>query len=221
MDQTKIIALNECTSSQARLFKTTKIMSSRLPMGRIDLLIIDTLGALTTDTRDVVESMKAHAENTNIRRIYIRDLSKGAGGNSSGVGYADFVSARVVQKTDRLKTYNASIAVSDPRIGATPIYYETDVEVLKACFKTIDEVPVRDIKLVYVKDAKYYNEIVVSPSLLKDMKNYPVPSPVDSRENIKFDEIGNIISLFQCNKGGSSMMTSVKSFLSEFFAFGY
>lgn len=221
MDQMRNISPKEIIGAQRRLFKTTKVLSSCLPVGRIDVLIIDKLGSVAKETTEVVKSMRAYAESTSIRRIYIRDLSNGAGGNGSGAGYADFVSARVVQKTDRSKTYNAGIAASDPRIGATPIYYDTDAEALEACFKTIEDVPVSDIKLAYIKDAKSFDEIVVSPLLLKDMKSYQMSPTADGWGNMRLDELGNIISPFRYRKEKKTFMTSAKSFVSEFFCFGF
>lgn len=220
MDQKESMSLDQFTSGHRQMFKTTRILSSSLPDGTIDILIIDKLGSAANEIMDVITRMRGYAENPDIRRVYVRDLSNGANGNGAGIGYADFVSAMVVQKTDRLKTYTTSIAASNPRTGATPIYYETDAEALEACLNTIEDIPVGDIKLVYIKDA-IFSEVIVSPLVLTNCQDSQVSQPVDSLEYIEFDQTGNIVSPFQYSKDEHSIMTSVTSFLKGFFCMGY
>lgn len=220
MDQKKSLPLDQLIRGHRQMFKTTRIQSSCLPEDTIDLLIIDKLGAAVNEPMDVITSMRAYADNTNIRRIYVRDLSSTAQGNGSGVGYADFVSARVVQKSDRSKTNIASIAASSPRTGATPIYYDTDAEVLEACLKTLEDVPIGDIKLVYIKDATFY-EVIVSPLLVNTSKGYSTSHPENSWEHIEFDQAGNIVSPFKYSREEETITATVTSFLKGFFCMGY
>lgn len=219
--QVDILSPVDLFDRERQLYDMKKNLISEQPVGKIDLLVIDKLAAIEKENKNIVHSMRNYAEDINIRRIYIRDLSDEAGGNSAGVGYADFISTKIVQKTNRVKTFDDCIAASDPRRGATPIYYDTDAEVFEACRKTIGNIPFRDIRMVYIKDATSFSEMVVSRALFRDKEFYEWLPPADNWKTIEFDELGNIISPFRDDKEKCSILKKMKSVFLTGFRYGF
>ena len=70
-----------------------------------------------------------------VKRVFVRDLTEKTEGNATGIGLAEFTTTRLVEKMDKHKTWMNVITGIAPEKGAIPIHFDTDREVLQACFR--------------------------------------------------------------------------------------
>ena len=146
----------EVLEGEKKLLVTAKDRMASLPFNDIDVLVIDRMGKnisgtgmdtnVTGRNRDILGDFTT---NPKVKRLFVRDLTDESEGNATGIGLADFTTTRFVNKIDRKKTYINCLTGISPEKGAIPIYFDTDLEALEACFMSIGDIPVEDIRLVH------------------------------------------------------------------------
>ncbi|MFH1758020.1 MAG: lactate racemase domain-containing protein, partial [Pseudomonadota bacterium] len=110
----KIVALKpeELETKERELLETAKQMMPRLPFNDIDLLIVDEMGKdisgtgidpnVTGRNRDLI-GVFPHP--TDVKRLFVRDLTPNSNGNATGIGLADLTTKRLVDKINYQATY--------------------------------------------------------------------------------------------------------------------
>ena len=133
--------------------------------------------------------------------VLVRDLTDATKGNAIGVGFADYVTTRLVNKLDRNKTYVNCLTAISPEKGAIPIYFDTDREALAACFNTIGEIPVNQVRLVHIRDTLTLTRFVVSRGLEQEVMNNGELALAGDWAEMSLDANGNIVSPFDEHTG--------------------
>ena len=154
---------------EKKLLVIAKERMANIPFDEIDILIVDQIGKdisgtgmdtnVTGRNRDLLGDFTTRPR---VKRVYVRDLTDKTEGNATGIGLAEFTSTRLVKKMDHHKTWLNVITGISPEKGATPIHFDTDREVLDACFKTIGNIPEPDARIVHIRDTLSVDKISVS-----------------------------------------------------------
>jgi len=127
-----------------------------------------------------------------ISRIVVRDLTHDSDGNALGIGNADFVTKRLVDKIDRETTYVNAITSSCPELIRIPPYYDFDRQVLEVVFKTLPESDPLNARIVHIENTLRLEEMYISEALIPEAKKIKNVSIVGTPEIMKFDEVGNL-----------------------------
>ena len=115
-----------------------------LPYDQLDVLLVDEIGkdisGADFDTKVIGRIMNIYekeCERPRITRIVLRDLSAKTGGNAIGLGLADYVHRRVVNRMDAEMTALNCITAVAPEKARIPIVLSTDRRALEAAFRSI------------------------------------------------------------------------------------
>jgi hypothetical protein len=179
-DQTAIIRAAlapRLEETELELQVLAKKLVARLPFDFMHLLIVEEMGKNISgagmDTKiigrimNIIEPLPTQPR---ILRIYVRDLHDDSYGNATGVGLADFVSRRLVNKVDATATYINCLTGLSPESARIPITVDTDREAVDAALGTIGLVPPEKARIVRIKNTLLLEELDVSEALLEEVK---------------------------------------------------
>ena len=148
-----------------------------LPFTQLDVLLVDEIGKEISgagfDTKVIGRIRNIYekeCEQPRITRIVLRDLSEKTGGNAIGIGLADFVHRRVVEKMDPAITALNSITAVAPEKGMVPITLSSDRGALEAAFQSIGPWDPDSVRMAWIINTAELNLLAVSPALAKEAK---------------------------------------------------
>jgi hypothetical protein len=157
------------------LLKEARSLIGRIPFHEVDLLIVDEMGKNISGsgmdsnvTGRIFHQVTPEPEPRQFRRIYVRDLTPETDGNALGVGTADFVSRRLVDKIDFEKTKINCITASVPEKGRIPIVYDRDD---RAVADALSSAGIRDpaaARLVWIRNTLALERFRISEALAAD-----------------------------------------------------
>jgi hypothetical protein len=171
---------------------------ARLPMPEIDVLVIDRIGkdisGLGMDSNVVGRYYTGPTGRPPaIQRIVVRDLTDETEGNAVGVGMADVVLRRLVDRMDALKTYMNCITAKTPEGARIALMVETDREALDVAIACCLRVDPPGARVVRILDTKHLEWFFASESLLADLAQDPANEFVGALVPIAFDERGEFV----------------------------
>ncbi|MCF8050178.1 MAG: DUF362 domain-containing protein [Desulfobacterales bacterium] len=186
------------------LTEARKLMG-RVPFSDVDLLIIDEMGKNISGsgidsnvTGRIFNQVTPEPEIRQFKRIYVRALTAESDGNALGVGMADFVSRRLVDRIDAEKTKINCVTASVPEKGRIPISYEKDVDALKDALSCVGIEDPAAARLVWIKNTLALDKFWISEALTGDvqktdgvsMETGLCPLPLDEDGNLPFTTFG-------------------------------
>jgi hypothetical protein len=175
---------------------------ARLPLARIDVLVLDEIGkdvsGLGMDS-NVVGRYYAGPTGAPpaIQRIVVRGLTRLTAGNAVGLGMADVVLRRAVEKIDRHKTYMNCITAKTPEGARIPLTVETDREALAIALACCLRVAPADARVVRARDTKHLELLYVSAPALPDALAAGNCEVVEPPRPIAFDGAGMFTDGFE------------------------
>ncbi len=204
LDETQIIKAawrENMLDMEVELQKQSKVLLPRLPFKEIDLLIVDEMGKDISGTcmdqnviaRTVIRVGTAPTE-PRIRRIFARDLTPKSQGMATGIGNADFVTTRLVNKMDRNATYMNCLSACEPEMAAIPPYYDTDREVLERALLTIGLVTPEMSKIVHIRNTLCLDAMLISDALIPEIERNGQLDIVAEPRPFFFGDDDNLIS---------------------------
>ena len=200
----KIAALNpgEIESREKELLELAKKMMPRLPFNEIDLLIVDEMGKdisgtgidpnVTGRNRDLI-GVFPHP--TNVKRLFVRDLTENSNGNATGIGLADLTTKRLVDKIDYQAMYMNCITGISVEKAAVPMHFETDQEAIKVGLGSVGLTPPEKSKIVRIKNTLLVDEVEVSEAYGEELKKRSDLEILESPKPMSFDRRGNLLPL--------------------------
>jgi hypothetical protein len=168
---------------------------ARIPLASIDVLVIDQLGkdvsGLGMDSNVVG---RYYSGPTGIppavQRIVVRDLTAATQGNAVGLGMADVVLKRAVDKVDRYKTYMNCITAKTPEGAQVPLTVESDREAIDIALACCVQVVPTDARIVRIRDTKHLDRLYVSAAALPDVLATGRCRAVEPLHEMRFDGAG-------------------------------
>jgi hypothetical protein len=169
----------------------------RLPVERIDLLVVDEMGknisGLGMDSN--VTGRKdglAGDDGPRIGRIFVRALTAESHGNAHGIGLADFTTTRLVRSIDYRATIVNSMTALHPEASYLPMHFDTDREAIDAALSTIGLVPPEQARVVRVRNTLKLGEALVSDTCRDELDGRPDVEIVGAPAALAFDADGNL-----------------------------
>jgi len=161
---------------EQELLVLAKKLAPKLPVAELDLLVVDRIGKdisgtgmdtnVTGRNRDILGDF---SQTPRIRRIFVRDLSPGSGGNALGLGYADVTTDRAVRAMDRDKTVINALTGLSPEKAAIPLHLPTDRQALAAAIHTLGAIPAEDLRIIRIRNTRELERLLVSPAVLRSL----------------------------------------------------
>ena len=200
----KIVALRpeEIETEEQNLLTEAKRMMPRLPFHEIDLLIVDEIGKdisgvgidpnVTGRNRDL---LGVFPHPTNVKRIFVRDLTENSNGNATGIGLVDITTQRLVNKIDYRATYMNAITGISLEKAAVPMHFATDQEAIEVALGSIGLTPPEKSRIVRIKNTLHLDEVEVSEVYGQEVRQRPDLEILEGPNPMIFDGDGNLPAL--------------------------
>jgi hypothetical protein len=190
----------ELEEKEKGLLKEAKKLSARLPFEEVDVLIIDEMGKDISgtgfDTKVVgrigMPLVAKEPEAPKVKRIVVCNLTKNTDGNADGIGLADFVTRRLVDKIDMEALKVNAIAGAEPEHARIPMALANDREALEVAIKSVGLIPTEELKINRINNTMQLAQVDVS-SAYKDELAYRNDLEIIMEEQmIEFDQEENL-----------------------------
>ena len=183
------------------LLQKARGLMGRVPFKKVDLLIVDEIGKNISGagmdsnvTGRIMHPATPEPTEKQFARIFVRDLTPQSEGNGLGMGAADFVSKRLVDKLDMEKTRINCVTASAPEKGRIPITYAADLPAVEDGLASAGVHQAETARLVWVKNTLELERMWISAALLEEAKAManlelvkgPVEFPLDDGGNLPF-----------------------------------
>lgn len=147
---------------------------ARLPVDDLDVLIIDRIGkdisGLGMDSNVVGRYYTGPTgRGPSIQRIVVRDLTDETDGNAVGIGMADVVLRRVVDRMDAVSTYMNCITAKTPEGARIALTVDTDRAAIDAALACCLKVDVPTARMARIRDTKHLGWFYATEALLPEL----------------------------------------------------
>jgi hypothetical protein len=187
-------------AAEAELLAYSKRLMPALPVDDIDLLIIEEMGKNYSGTgidTNIIGRARIHGvpepDRPSIKRIAVLDLSEESHGNATGIGMADFVTEKLVNKMDRQATYLNCLTSTFVVRAAIPMYFATEEKLMEAALYSLSGIPANKLRIVIIPNTLYLSECFVSAAIARELAGKPNGSVAAQPEDIRFDAAGNLL----------------------------
>jgi len=180
-----------------------KTWMARIPMD-LDILILDEIGKNISgagmDTkvanRGVNGEYNPWDTAPRFNRIFVRDLSALTYNSAVGLGMADVVTDRLVERTNWEPTYINSLTANTPAAVRTPIHFATDRECIERISPTVGKLDMAEVTYGWIRNTMELGRIAFSENLRAQIEGNPLLE-IEATIDFDFDGGGNLISPFQ------------------------
>jgi hypothetical protein len=179
-----------------------KSWMARVPMD-LDILILDEIGKNISgagmDTKIVNRGVNGEYHpwpgEPRFKRLFVRDLSELTYNSAVGLGMADIVTDRLVNRTDWKPTVINSLTANTPAAVRTPIHFATDRECLERILPTVGKLDLAGVTIGWIRNTMELGLLGISEQLRANVEANP-SLEIESTIDLEFDGEGNLISPF-------------------------
>ena len=203
----KGIERDRLIEQEGELLRYSKTLMPSLPTDSMDLLIVQEIGKNFSGTgmdTNIIGRARINGipepEKPTVKRIALLDLSEESHGNAAGVGLADFVTQKLVNKIDREATYLNCLTSTFVTRAAIPMYFNTEEKLLEAALFSLSAIPPDKLRIVIIRNTLFLTDCFVSEALLPELSLKPRMIINQKSDEFKFDSNGNITIKFICNE---------------------
>lgn len=201
LDQTAMVEAvrpEDFAAREPELLQLANEWLPRLPFEHVDLLIVDRIGknisGVGMDANVVGRKFNDHAatdkDSILCRRIMVRGLTPETGGNATGIGMAEFTTARAVAQIDPVITRINCLTGNHPEAAMIPITFDTDADAIEAALTTIGLVAPQDARIVQISDTLHLSRIRVSEAYFESVRNHARLEFCGEPHDFPLDEAG-------------------------------
>ncbi len=189
---------------EKELLKIAKDADPKLPFQEADILIIDEIGKEISgtgfDTKVVgrigLPLLAQEINSPAVKRLVICDLTEKTEGNAIGVGVADFVTQRLVDKIDRQSLYINSITGATPEYAKIPLTAQNDREALQLAIQCVGIIPTEKLKIMRIKNTLCLEHLYASEAYAGEVAGgRDRIGMLSEKEEIRFDQDGNFLPI--------------------------
>ncbi len=189
-------------TTETVVLKRAKELMPRLPFERLDILIVDEIGKEISgagmDPNVIGRRMvfgEVEPKSPVITRIVVRDLSEKTYGSGIGLGLADFVTRRLVDKLDRRPTYINCLTAVAPEKARIPMTGQTDREAIEWAFLTAGAIQPSSARVVRIQNTLHPERFYASEGLRTEIGTNPKLVIRGDWSPMSFDQAGNLLPL--------------------------
>jgi hypothetical protein len=182
------------------LLKIAKKLTPILPFDQADILIVDEMGKDISgtgfDTKVVgrigLPLIAKEPESPRIKRILICDLTANSEGNAVGVGIADMITQRLLDKIDMDALNINTITGVCPEMGKIPLTLKNDREAIRTAIKCVGLVPLEQLKIMRIKNTSLISDVDISQGYENELLQRSDLIRVEAKKPMVFDPSGNL-----------------------------
>ncbi len=170
----------EIDTEEPRLLERARKLMGKILLSGCDLLLVDRMGKDISGagmdpnvTGRTFDGSRKAGTAFSTDWIVVFDLTKGSGGNASGIGMADITTAKLCKKTDFAVTY--ANAISSKVAERLPMVLDSEHQAVSAGLVLAGG---DDARIVRIKDTLNLEYILVSKNLLDEATEHPDLEPV-------------------------------------------
>ena len=179
-----------------------KSWMARVPFD-LDILALDEIGKNISgagmDTKVVNRGVNGEynpwPETPRFQRIFLRDLSALTYNSAVGLGMADVVHDRLVNRINWEPTIINSLTANTPAAIRTPVHFPTDRECLEQFWPTVGKQDLSQVTFGWIRNTMELGRVALSENLRAEIerrKDLEIEATVD----LEFDGSGDLISPF-------------------------
>lgn len=187
---------------ETALLEEAKELMATLPFDELDVAVIDEMGKNVSgagmDTNVIGRMMirgSAEFERPRIANIAVLDITEESHGNAIGLGLADFVPFRILEKIDLRAAYiNAMTSgLGGPQRGQIPMAMPTDRDAVAAAILTCGRADLDRTRLVRFRSTLHLEHLLVSESMREQVEADDRLSISGDPVPLGFDGDGNLL----------------------------
>jgi hypothetical protein len=199
--QVTAVPVEQMEQREEELLRLVKSWMGRIPTD-LDVLILDEIGKNISgagmDTKVVNRSVHGAYNpwpGPRFQRIFVRGLSDLSYGNGVGLGMADVVSDRLLEKIDWNPTRINSLTASTPAAIRTPVHFATDRECLERIAPTVGKHNLSEVTYGWLRNSLELGTVAMSENLRAEIENNPALEILGDARQMEFDTQGNLVDL--------------------------
>jgi hypothetical protein len=179
-----------------------KSWMAKIPMD-LDILILDEIGKNISGAgmdskvvnRGVNGEYNPWPNTPRFERIFVRDLSELTYNSAVGLGMADVVTNRLVERIDWAPTTINSLTANTPAAIRTPVHFATDRECLERFAPTVGKLDLSQVTYGWIRNSMELERIGLSDNLRAEVERNP-NLEIEASIDFEFDGHNNLISPF-------------------------
>jgi len=178
-----------------------KSWMARVPSD-LDILILDEIGKNISgagmDTKVVNRNVQGEYNpwpGPHFERVFVRDLSELTYNSGVGLGMADVVTDRLVNRIDWAPTWVNSLTANTPAAIRTPIHFPTDRECLERIAPTVGKLDLDEVTYGWIRNTMELGRLALSENLRPVVERNP-DLEIEATIDFEFADDGNLISPF-------------------------
>ena len=179
-----------------------KTWMAKIPFD-LDILVMDEIGKNISgagmDTkvanRGVNGEYNPWPDTPRFSRIFVRNLSEHTYNSAVGLGMADVVSDRLVNRIDWQPTWINSLTANTPAAIRTPIHFPTDRECIERVAPTVGRLDLSEVTYGWIRNTMELGRLAVSENMRAQVEKNKMLE-IEAAIDFEFDGEGNLISPF-------------------------
>src|SRR4051794_29241790 len=179
-----------------------KSWMARIPMD-LDILILDEIGKNISgagmDTKVVNRGVNGEYNPwpgiPRFERVFVRDLSELTYNSAVGLGMADVVTDRLVERIDWTPTTINSLTANTPAAIRTPIHFPTDRECLERIAPTVGKLNLNEVTYGWIRNTMELGRLGLSENVRAQVESRS-DLEIEATIDVEFDGDGLLISPF-------------------------
>ncbi len=185
---------------EQELLREADALLARLPLESADVLILDRIGkdisGLGMDSNVVGRYYSGPTGSPPlIQRVIVRDLTDATEGNAVGIGMADVVLRRAVDRMDPARTYMNCVTAKTPEGARIALTVDTDRQALDVAIACCLKVHAETARIVRLMDTKHLEWFYASEPLLPELLATGSCEIARAVAPIGFDATGHLTDL--------------------------
>lgn len=199
-DTARVLAIpaEEILEAEPALLEEAKGYLPRIPLGNLDVLVVDEFGKNITGTgmdSNIIQRFTSEyrAAQPVAKRVVTLRLTPESDGNASGFGLADISTRRAFEAMSFEKTYPNSLTARTVRGCMLPMIMESDYDAIRAAVKTAPAVDYDHIRLLRLRNTLRMEQFAISEALLPEAERTPGLRICSEPFEWGFDSQGNLM----------------------------
>jgi hypothetical protein len=188
-------------AGETELLQRAKGLMAGIPFDDLDLAIVDEMGKNISgsglDTNVIGRMMIRGSEEfgrPRIANIAVLDVTDASHGNAVGVGLADFIPFRILEKLDLRSLYvNAMTSgLGGPQRAQVPMAFATDRDAVAAALLTCGRADLENARVVRIRSTLDLERLLVSESLRGQVEESDLLTVTGEAQPMTFDDDGEL-----------------------------
>lgn len=178
--QIEAIPASSILTREPALLEIARKNMPRLPVDKLDVLIIDQLGKNISGSgidTNIIGRIRIEGEpepaSPRIGSIVVCDLTAETHGNACGMGLADVITERLHDKIDFDVTYTNIVTSGFLERGKMPVVAKTDREAVEIGLRGAGCGDPENAQIIRIRDTLHLSEILVSTTVLEKLRGRP------------------------------------------------